>query len=167
MTHTLRTVDLGFLDEAPLRFEYEADVAAPPADVFAAIVSDPATWDWFPGLDEGGYEGDGPHGVGSRRWVRMGDSTYRETILVSDPPTRWAYSVDESSDAAFEALLEDWTVAPGAGGSVVHWTFAFSPLPELAAILADASEIIGRAFFDAMSGLNDRLTSSRRRSRRH
>jgi hypothetical protein len=158
MAHHLRAVELGFLDEAPLRFEYVSpDLPAPPADVFAVIGSDPSGWGWFPGLEAGGYEGDGPHGVGSRRWVRMGETTYRETILAWDEPTRWAYRVDETSDEVFDALLEDWVVEGVGAGSRLRWTFAFAPRAELADVLAGSHEFIGETFASAMVGLAEKL----------
>lgn len=158
MSHSLRAVDLGFLDEALLRIEYVSpDLPAAPAALFAIVCSDPSGWSWFPGLEAGGYEGDGPHGVDSRRWVRMGDATYRETILAWDEPTRWAYRVDETSDEVFDALLEDWVVEAADGGSRLRWTFAFAPRAELADVLAGSDELIGQTFASAMSGLADLL----------
>ncbi|MGZ8765967.1 MAG: SRPBCC family protein [Acidimicrobiia bacterium] len=158
MAHRLRAVELGFLVEAPLRFEYVSpDLPATPAELFAVICSDPSGWSWFPGLEAGGYEGDEPHGVGSRRWVRMGETTYRETILAWDEPTRWAYRVDETTDEVFDALLEDWVIEPADGGSRLRWTFAFAPLAELADVLAGSHEFIGQTFTSAMSGLSEQL----------
>jgi Polyketide cyclase / dehydrase and lipid transport len=159
MGHSLRAVELGFLDDAPLRFEYTSpDLPATVVELFAVITSDPSGWSWFPGLEAGGYDGDGPHGVGSHRWVRMGETTYRETILVWDEPNRWAYRVDETSDEVFDALLEDWVIEPTETGSRLRWTFAFAPRAELADVLAGSHEFIGQTFASAMSGLIDQLT---------
>ena len=158
MSHHLRAVDLGFLDEAPLRFEYASpDLPATPAALFAIVCSDPSGWSWFPGLEAGGYEEAGPHGVDSRRWVRMGDTTYRETILAWDEPTRWAYRVDETSDEVFDALIEDWVIEPAGAGSRLRWTFAFAPRSDLADVLAGSHEFIGKTFASAMSGLDEKL----------
>ncbi|MBV8959763.1 MAG: SRPBCC family protein, partial [Actinobacteria bacterium] len=43
MTNQLRAVGLEFLKEAPNSFDFEAEVHAPPAVVFAAIAADPST----------------------------------------------------------------------------------------------------------------------------
>jgi hypothetical protein len=154
---SLQAVDLDFFGAAPHRFEYAEPVGASPAAVFAAVSADPSTWSWFPGIEEGSYES-GPAGVGTRRWVRIGGVKYRETILAWDEPHRWAYRVDETSVPLFGALAEDWVVEPADGGtSTLHWVFAFDPLPDTAAALVGARELIGTTFAGAVRGLDDRL----------
>jgi Polyketide cyclase / dehydrase and lipid transport len=156
-TH-LRAVGLDFLGTAPHRFEYREPVNAPCAAVFDAISADPSTWTWFRGIEEGAYEGGGPAGLGTRRWVRLGGVKYRETILAWDVPHRWAYRVDETSTPMFAALLEDWVMEPAADDTtVLAWTFAFEPLPEAAALLAGAQELIGTTFHDAARELDASL----------
>jgi len=154
VTNRLREVSLEFLDEAPKRWEFEARVDAPPGAVFAAISADPKTWEWFPGITGGGYEGDGPPGVGSIREARMGPSVYRETILAWDAPTRWAYRVDEMTVPFAHALVEDWTVRADGDGSVVRWTFAIDPRSLFRASLAVAPAAMGRLFRRAMRNLS-------------
>ena len=156
VTNQLRAVELDFLKDAPNRWDFEAEVDAPPAVVFAAIAADPSTWtQWFPDLEEGSYEGDGPPGVGTRRQVSQSGVTYRETMLAWDAPTRWAYRVDESSGDMFRALAEDWVVEPKGDHSVVRWTFAIDPNPAIVPLLDDLPAIVGKVFEDAMAGLND------------
>jgi len=155
VTNQLREVGLEFLKDAPNSWEFEAEVHAPPKAVFAAIAADPSTWTrWFPGLERGGYEGDGTPGVGTRREVTQEGITYRETMLAWDVPTRWAYRVDESSGDMFHALAEDWVVEPRGDHSVVRWTFAIDPKPEIVPLLGDLPEIVGKVFADAMAGLD-------------
>jgi uncharacterized protein YndB with AHSA1/START domain len=161
MAHTLRTVDLGFLNAAPHRFVFEATVPASKAAVFGAISADPSTWTWWPGHDEGRYETPPPHGVGSRRHMRMGDSWYRETILAWDAPTRWAYRVDESANAMIDALVEEWVVEGDDERSTVRWTFAVEPAPNLAPGFAAAKTMIGDMFDKAMANLTDHLSPAR------
>src|SRR5919202_1806476 len=108
---------------------FQEEVDAPQAKVFAAISADPSTWTWFPRLSSGGYEGDGPRGVGTKRWVKMTGITYNETMLAWDPPSRWAYRVDASSAPLAHALVEDWLIDPQGDHSVVRWTFAIDPRP--------------------------------------
>ena len=156
----LRAVDLEFLERAPARHELVEPVRAPATRVFAAISADPSTWTWFPGLDEGGYEGDGRLGVGARRWVRMGEWTYRETILAWDAPHRWAYRVDETSSPMFRALLEDWRIdATGAGAAQVGWTFAIDPAPGTEPLLDALPQVLGDVFRGAMQGLDAYLAA--------
>ncbi len=156
-TTRLRPVGLEFLDTAAQKYEYHAPLAAPPVAVFAAISADPSTWSWFPGLDEGEYEGDATPGIGTRRWVRTGGVKYRETILAWDEPRRWAYRVDETSAPLFAVLLEDWVIEPAGNSSTLRWTFAFEPLRETAELFAGARDLIGTAFHGAAQGLDAAL----------
>ncbi|MGZ4678255.1 MAG: SRPBCC family protein [Acidimicrobiia bacterium] len=151
--HQLAPVGLDFLESAPVRFDYAAELPAPADRVFAVISADPVTWTWFPGLTEGRYEDGPPYGVGTRRAVVMEGVTYRETVLAWDEPTRWAYRVDESSESTFRALAEDWVMEPQGDQSVLRWTFAVDPVPDLTALIAGAREMIGSVFLDAMDSL--------------
>jgi uncharacterized protein YndB with AHSA1/START domain len=161
MTHRLRRVDLEFLEKAPHRFVFETSIPASQEAVFGAISADPSTWTWWPGHDEGTYESPPPHGVGSRRHMRMGDSWYRETILAWDEPTRWAYRVDESADSMLEALVEEWTVEGDGDRSTVRWTFAVEPGADVAEGFPAAETMIGDMFDQAMANLSARLSAAR------
>jgi Polyketide cyclase / dehydrase and lipid transport len=161
MAHALRTVDLDFLDSAPHRFVFEATVMASKDAVFGAISADPSTWAWWPGHDEGQYETPAPHGVGSRRYMRMGDSWYRETILAWDVPTRWAYRVDESANSLINALVEEWVVEGDGDRSTVRWTFAVDPGPDFEAGISGVKTMIGDMFDEAMTNLGACLAGAR------
>lgn len=161
MEHRLRTVGLEFLDSAPHRFVFEATVPASRETVFAAISADPSTWTWWPGHDEGRYESPAPQSVGSRRYMRMGDSWYRETILAWDEPTRWAYRVDESADSLIDALVEEWVVEGDRDRSKVRWTFAVEPGADMEAGISSAKTMIGDMFDQAMANLSTRLSGVR------
>ncbi|HWW53528.1 MAG TPA: SRPBCC family protein [Acidimicrobiales bacterium] len=151
----LRAVELDFLDNAPNRWDFEADVHARPAEVFAAICADPSNWtEWFPGLEQGAYESAAPHGVGTTRAITMTGLVYRETLLAWDEPTRWAYRVDETTADMFHALAEDWVVEPKGDHAVVRWTFAIDPKAEIVPLLGDLPAIVGKVFDDAMAGLD-------------
>jgi hypothetical protein len=155
----VRPEDLGFLERAPKRWTFEEEVKAPQAEVFAAISADPSTWTWFPRLSSGSYEGDGPRGVGTKRWVKMTGITYSETMLAWDPPSRWAYRVDASSAPLAHALVEDWVIAPrGEDRSVVRWTFAIDPKPLFKVGLPAAPTVMRRLFTRAMANLTKELS---------
>jgi hypothetical protein len=156
--HHLEPVGLDFLTRAPVRFDYTAPLPAPADTVFAAISADPSTWTWFPGLTNARYESPPPFGVGTVRSVVMDGVAYRETLLAFDAPTRWAYRVDESSDATFRALAEDWVIADHGGGSTLTWTFAVDPQPELLEIIQGARDVIGGVFDGAMTSFADHLS---------
>ena len=127
-------------------------------DVFAALSADPTTWtEWFPGLSDGGYEGPPPYGVGSKRFVSVGRTTYRETIMAWDAPTRWTYRVDATNAPVARALLEEWTVDGRGDASIVRWTFAVDPSPLLRMTAALMPIVLGRLFRKAMANLSARL----------
>ncbi len=148
--HPLEPVGLDFLETAPVRFDYAADLPVGSDRVFAAISADPRSWTWFPGLTEARYTSAAPHGVGTRRAVVMEGVTYRETILAWDEPHRWAYRVDESSDDTFTALVEDWLIEDRGDGSVLRWMFAVAPRPDLTELLSGARDLIGGVWSAAM-----------------
>ncbi len=158
--HQLRSVGLDFLDVAPVRFTYEVELPACVEAVFGAISADPSTWTWFPGLADGRYEGAETPGVGTRRAISLEGSIYRETILAWDAPTRWAYRVDESSETTFDALVEDWVMEPRGLVSVLRWTFAVDPQPELKELIAGAGETIGTVFGNAMVSFAEHLAAT-------
>jgi hypothetical protein len=160
--HQLRAVDLDFLATAPETHVFEAPVAAPAPVVFDAISADPSTWSWFPGLARGAYESPPPHGVGSIRAVRMGGTTYRETIVGWERddlggPSVWAYRVDEASVPLASALLEEWAILPDAEAALVRWTFAIDPRPLWLAGRVAAPLVMGSLFRRAMGNLSAQL----------
>lgn len=158
----LRAEDLAFLERAPKRWDFTEPVGAPPEAVFEAISADPSTWTWFPGLSrEAAYKSQPPHGVGSIRQVSMAGTTYKETILAWDPPTRWAYRVDECSAPIARALVEDWVISPAAEGSVVRWTFTIDPRALFLAGLPVAGKLMGSLFAKAMRNLSEQLQAAR------
>lgn len=156
-----RPVDIDFLTSSPKRWDYDAVVSAPPETVFAAISADPTTWTWFPGITGGGYEGPGPHGVGTIREARMGPTVYRETMLAWDAPTRWVYRVDEMTVPLAHALVEEWTVEPSPSGSTVRWAFAIDPRPLFRTAGGAAPATMGRVFRRAMRNLSATLNGER------
>jgi hypothetical protein len=160
--HRLRPEGLDFTTTAPRRWTFSAPVTARPAEVFAALSADPSTWAaWFPGLSAGHYEGDHPPGLGSGREVTVGRTRYRETIIAWDAPHRWAYRVDETTVPMAHALVEEWTVAPGAADtSVVSWTFAIDPRPLFMLGIPLASPVMGGVFRRGMRNLSRHLASS-------
>ena len=153
----LRAVDADFFETAPQRMVFTEPVNAPPARVWAAISADPSTWSWFEGVHDASYESEPPHGVGSKRAIKMGDDVYRETIIAWDEPRRWAYRVDETSATMFAALAEDWRVRAVNDGSEVEWTFAFEPSSDGEAMVPLFPEVLTGVFRAAMQGLGAHL----------
>jgi uncharacterized protein YndB with AHSA1/START domain len=155
----LRAVGTGFYDSAPFRFHYEAMVRRPPEQLFEAIAADPAGWgDWFPGFDHSGHWlTPGPHGVDSRRAVRMAGVRYEETILAYDSPHRFAFRLDRASAPLAYALGEDYRITEHPEGSTLEWTFAIDPRPLTRPAAGLFDPVLGRLFRRVASNLENRL----------
>jgi len=157
LRYPLRPVGLEFVDVAPVRYVVEAPLTAPVRAVWDAISADPSTWTWWRGLRDAGYFGVAPPGVGTTRQVTLAGTTYRETMLVWDAPTRWAYRVDECSVPIAHALVETWDIVAHGGGSVLRWTFAADPRFGLRVAGPLRGPIIARVFRTAMRRLDRHL----------
>ena len=93
----------------------------------------------------------------------MAGTTYKETILAWEPPTRWAYRVDECSAPIARALVEDWVIQPKGEGSVVRWTFTIDPRALFIAGMPVAGKLMGSLFAKAMKNLSEQLVAARAR----
>src|SRR5512139_1750129 len=105
----LRPEGLTFLHTAPLRLVHAGTVRAAPEAVFQALAAEPEGWpSWYGAVVGNEYRGDGPHGVGSRRRVRLtGGVTFHETVLAWDGPSRYAYRIDRCTVPGLRALVEE------------------------------------------------------------
>ncbi|MGR7001462.1 SRPBCC family protein [Yinghuangia aomiensis] len=109
MKYTLRAEPIEFVQTAPRRRAWSADLQASPKQVFAALTDDPGTWrGWFPGLTGAHWLAEAPdaaagaptHGVGARREIRLVKPVvFHETIMAWEEPSRWAYRVDDGDGA--------------------------------------------------------------------
>lgn len=168
MSFELRPEDLSFLDRAADTYVFDALVEAPRSAVFAAISADPSTWTWFPKLSNAGYEGPGPHGVGSRRQVHMAGTAYRETMIAWEEPSLWAYRVDETSVPLARALVEEWALLQSGDDrdhTIVRWTFAIDPKALFTVAKIAAPTVMGSLFRRAMANLSEQLTMTDRSAR--
>ena len=154
----LRDVGIEFLDAAPVRWDFEAEVAAPREAVFGAI-AERADWPWFPGLTGERYDGPQPYGVGTRRHIRMAGVAYHETIVAWSAPSRWAFRVDECSVPMGRALVEEWSFTESGAGTTVRWSFALDPTPVFGAMKALAPTVMRALFQRAMRNLERQLSS--------
>ncbi len=152
----LRPVDLDFVRTAPQRWSFEAVVPTTRGRVFGAISGDPMAWrEWFPGFSSGAY--DGSPGVGAKRVVRYRRTSFFETILAWDEPSRWTFRVDRSSAPIAKALVEDWTFEEHADGTLVRWTYAVEPTLPARLIAPAQRRTMSRLFRRAMRNLGERL----------
>jgi hypothetical protein len=152
----LRPVDLDFVRTAPRRHTNEAVIRAPRSRVFEAVSGEPDGWkDWFPGFSSGRYEGE--PGVGAVRVVKYQGTTFRETMLAWDEPSRWTFRVDSSTVPLAKALVEDWTFDDVPDGTLARWSFAYEP-SLLGRVIAPLQiRTMSRIFQRAMHNLEERL----------
>ena len=156
MPRRLQPVELDFVETAPTRLVFTAEVSAPPEAVYRALAEDVTGWPaWF-----GAVTMCRPTAGGAGREVRLkGGTRFQETILAAEPCVRYAYRVDVTNVPGMRALLEEWRLAPaGAGtGTRVRWTFAAAGPAPVGLALRLGRPGLGRAFRDAMRSLDRRL----------
>ncbi|MCW7985982.1 polyketide cyclase [Streptomyces platensis subsp. clarensis] len=155
MARRLRPVELDFVESAPLRLVFTAEVSAPPKAVYAALADDVAGWScWFTGVARSA-----PTQGGTGREVRLtGGTRFTETVLAAEPDAHYAYRVDTTNTPGLRALLEDWRLAPANGGTRLRWTFAADGPAPFRFLLTLARPGLGRAFRESARALDRRLT---------
>ncbi|MYX08576.1 SRPBCC family protein [Streptomyces sp. SID8375] len=155
MARRLRPVELDFVESAPLRLVFTAEVSAPPKAVYAALADDVAGWScWFTGVARSA-----PTRGGTGREVRLtGGTRFTETVLAAEPDAHYAYRVDTTNTPGLRALLEDWRLAPAGGGTRLRWTFAADGPAPFRFLLTLARPGLGRAFRESARALDRRLT---------
>ena len=148
-----RPVTLDFLDSAPVRHVFTADLAAPPKAVHKALAEDTEAWAaWFDAVTSAV-----PTDTG-RDVTLKGGTRFQETVLASDSPTRYTYRADATNAPALRALLEDWALSlTPTGGTHLQWTFAADGPPLLRGVLRLARPGLARAFRLAVRALDRRL----------
>ena len=104
-----RSVDMSFIDTAPLKISHQVDLEASPQRVFE-ILADVDTWPrWFKGMNKAEWTSPEPHGVGSTRCVYLMGKVLRvdETFLAWDPGKHFAFRFDDQSLPLAGAAIED------------------------------------------------------------
>ncbi|MFJ9576976.1 SRPBCC family protein [Streptomyces sp. NPDC101191] len=158
MARRLRPVELDFTDSAPLRLVFSTELAAPPTAVYRSLAVELAsTPTWFTAVTAAA-----PIDGGAGRTIRLrGGVEFRETILATDPATRYAYRVDETNAPGLSALLEEWALSPAGAGTQVRWTMAVDGNGPCRMAMRLARPGVGRSFRGAMRNLDRRLTPAR------
>ncbi|RPK68414.1 Polyketide cyclase / dehydrase and lipid transport [Streptomyces sp. ADI96-02] len=156
MARRLRTVGVEFVDSAPIRLVFAAEVSAPPDVVYRALAEDVADWpSWFPAVTRAA-----PTEAGAGREIRLkGGVRFRETILAAEPGERYVYRADESNAPGLLALLEEWRLTADATGTRVQWTFAADGSALFRLVLGLGRLGVGRSFRDAVRRLDARLAA--------
>lgn len=157
MARRLRPVELDFVESAPLRLVFSAEVTASPRAVYRALAEDVASWPcWFTAVTAAR-----PADGGASREVRLkGGTFFAEKIMATEPGARYAYRVEETNAPGLRALLEEWRMTPTTTGTRVQWTFAADGPAPLRIALRLGRAGLGSSFRGAVRNLDRRLARS-------
>ena len=155
MARRLRPVGLDFVRTAPVRLVFAREISAAPEAVFRALAEDVPGWsEWFSAVTLAR-----PTGDGAGREVRLkGGTRFEETVLKAEEAEVYAYRVDATNAPGPRALVEEWRLTPAGTGTRVQWTFAADGPWPFRFVLGAARPGLGRAFRDAVTALDRRLT---------
>ncbi|UFR06125.1 SRPBCC family protein [Streptomyces sp. Go40/10] len=155
MARRLRPVEIDFVGAAPVRLVFARNIAAPPEQVFRALAEDVPGWtQWFSAVTSArATDGGAGREIGLR-----GGTRFTETVLVAKAPDVYAYRVDTTNAPGARALAEEWRLAPHGTGTRVRWTFAADGTAPFRFALMLARPGLKRAFRDAMTSLDRRLS---------
>jgi len=157
MAHRLRPVGLDFVETAPLRLVFARGIASSPETVYRALAEDVAGWsEWFSAVRAAR-----PTEDGTGRQVRLkGGTHFEETILVAEPSEVYTYRVDVTNAPGTRALVEEWRLTPDGTGTRVQWTWAADGTAPFRFATKLGRAGLGRAFRDAVTKLDGRLSST-------
>ena len=163
MGKRLRPVTSGFLEDAPTRLVFVSHLSAKPDQVFRELTEDASTWPlWFTSIRTAAYIGPPPYGPGAGRVVTLrGGPHFVESVLVLEEPSRFVYRVEQANVPGVYAWLEEWLLAPSAGGgTVLRFTMAIDAAPAVRAVVRLARPGISRSVHTAAVRLDARCTST-------
>lgn len=126
-SYALRPIDDTFLDDAKLVIRSTVDLAATPAQVWAALGSD-EMWSWLPVIDQLEWLTPRPHAEGCVRRLRLGKFlTVDEEFYRWDVEKRATFRVTAQNRNVLDGLIEDFLLEPSAMGTKLTWTMALTP----------------------------------------
>lgn len=156
MVRHIRSVDLGFIESAPVRMVFGAGMAAPPEAVYHALADEDRTEDWAEWFSGMATATPAPGG----RQVRLdGGAVFWETVIAAEPCTHYAYRTDRTNAPGLRALLEEWRLEPAGGGTRVRWTVAADGTALYRGFMRLAAPGLRRAFRTSVRNLDGRLAT--------
>ena len=123
-----RTVDLNFLDSAPVKIVNEVEINASPERVFR-VFEDAESWPkWFKEIVNVEWTSPQPLGVGSTRTVTLKTMTAYEKFIAWDAGKRFTFYFTAASQPIVHAFCEDYRLeASGEGKTKFTHTVAYEP----------------------------------------
>lgn len=124
---TLAPVDLSFATTAPRTVTVTKTIAAPVADVWAAVTDNPGWVNWFPTMSSSENTSDPTHGLGSTRTVKVGGLRAEERFVGWEPEKLWAFAIDKTNLPMAKRFLEQLEFTADGDTTNVTYTGAYEP----------------------------------------
>ena len=153
-----------FADQAPLRAEGTAVVAATPAELWAVLIDTERWPTWFgSSLKKARVTSAQAMGVGATREVVLqGGMTVAETFIVWDEERTWAFTGTSVSPPAFKRLVERCSIEPV---DDTHTRVTYRMAAELSPLLRPISRVVAatatKTLTAAMVNLGDEAVRRR------
>ncbi|UJB70898.1 SRPBCC family protein [Acaryochloris sp. 'Moss Beach'] len=112
MKFNCRPVGIEFLDNAPVQFVNQVELAASPAQVFAIFEKAEAWPLWYKEIVKVEWHGPQPYGVGTTRTVKLTTVTVEEHFFVWEQNERLAFCFTAMSLPLVHALVEEYRLTP-------------------------------------------------------
>ncbi|MGW7351075.1 SRPBCC family protein [Streptomyces sp. NPDC054784] len=155
MPKRLRSVGLEFVETAPVRLVFSRRAGSAPEALFAQLSDVPSWPEWFGGVSEAR-----PLAGGERRVIGLrGGARFLETV-VTEPPARYSYRIDETNVPGVRAMWEDWRLDPDGDGTLVTYTMALDGHPVCRAVVRLLGPGLGRTFRAAVRSLDERIAAA-------
>lgn len=111
MKFKCRPVGMEFLENAPVKFVNEIELAASPAQVFSIFETAEAWPHWYKEIIKVEWHSPKPYGVGTTRTVKLTTVTVEEYFFVWEPDKRFAFYFTGMSLPLANALAEEYRLA--------------------------------------------------------
>ena len=103
-----QSVDMNFLESAPVKIVNSVDISATPEQIFS-VFEDENSWpQWFTGIVDVEWTSPKPFGVGTTRTVNLGAMKVYENFIHWEDNQRFAFYFTKTSLPFVKALLEDY-----------------------------------------------------------
>lgn len=154
MWFDMQRATLEWTSRAPSSFHFEAVLDATPESVFD-ILADVDQWkEWFDEFEGAEWISPQQGGVGSRRAIYMDILNAREEFLAWEPGARFAFCLTEATLPLADRLVEDYQMAPLAGGRCEFtWDIYYDPRWFLRPLNPIVRFQFGRMFAGAVESL--------------
>ena len=139
--------DVGYIDQAPLKFVNTVELNAPPATVFASLADTEAWLRWFPDMKSAVWEGE--PGAGTNRYVKVGAMEITEHFVIWKEPYQMAFYVSETSLPFAKRMVENYTVEETATGSRFTYAVGMQLRFPLSVVTFAAKPKFAKMFYDA------------------